>query len=250
MDLHLHPERLAQVRDLHHRRDAPVVEYPRAGDVGRPVHDPFGPRVHLAFGRLRADDRDVQLVGKPDVRRHRMFGHRFLEPGVVQFLEGASDDKGILAGVVMEAVEHQCHVGADCLAHRGADGDVLARIGRAGNRRHARVDLEGLVATRLAGQRVGGVGLRRIKPTGQLIAAHRRGVGQDLVARRPKQLVHRLPECAPGEVPQGQVNRGKDAVGEAPVSALHLHQVMPDLLAVKGIAPHNQWLHHLRDDVG
>ena len=166
MDLHLHPERLAQVRNLHHRRDATVVEYPRTGDVGRPVHDPFGPRVHLAFGCLRADDRDVQLVGEPDVRRHRMFGHWLLEPLVVELLKGAPDPQGILTRVVMEAVEHQCHVGADCLAHRRADGDVLARIGRAGDRGHARVDLERLVATRLAGQRVGGVGLRRIKPTG------------------------------------------------------------------------------------
>ena len=58
-----------------------------------------------------------------------------------------------------------------------------------------------------------------------------------------------MAEGAAGEVPERLVDRRQDAIGEATVPTLHLHEVLPDRLAVERIAADDEWLHDVGDDV-
>src|SRR5262245_31004552 len=69
MYLHPHTERLAQMRDLHQRRDPADIPDAAAADICCSADDPLGAGLELALSRLWAADREAQLLGEPDIGR-------------------------------------------------------------------------------------------------------------------------------------------------------------------------------------
>ena len=125
--------------------------------------------------------------------------------------------------------------GPTALPHGGAGGDVPLRVRRARHGRLPGVQLDGRVAARDQLQREVGVGLRRIEPARQVIAAHRAAIGRHLVAEGAQQLVHRLAQRASGQVPERQVHRFQRPVCQRGTEALAFIERLPDALAVEGV---------------
>ena len=133
-------------------------------------------------------------------------------------------------------VEHQLDVRADRVAHRAAGGDVALEIGAVGG--HPGVELVGLVALGDALHGEVGVILRGAEAAGDVVAAHRAGVGGDAGARAAEELVGGQAGQLAREVPQGAVDRREVAVEHrARVEALDLLELVPDRLAQERVHP-------------
>ena len=166
-----------------------------------------------------------------------MLIHRLFHPVVVELFQPLGQLEGLFAAVVVEGIEHQRHIGADSFAHGGAGLEVAlnawcAVIGR----------LQGM-------QLVGGIAAHLDAPFGkagiicgggeaifQIIAAHGAGIGGHFITCRADQLVDRQTHGAPGQIPEGEVNRGHMFVIErGQVEALALLDRVPNLLSIVGI---------------
>ena len=100
------------------------------------------------------------------------------------------------------------------------------------------MQLEGRVAARLAGQGELGVGLGRVQTARQIVAAHRARVGRDAVAVAAEQLVDRLAQRAPGQIPQRGVDRAQHPV----VERAHVQEIQYEGEFVKGVFKAIPWL--------
>ena len=128
---HLHTKRLGQVSDLEQWRNATHVAYAAARKIAGAILNPFGAYMHLAFGGLGSTNRKAGIFAEPNVRGHTVLVHRFFHPRIIELLEPLGQLQCLFAGVIVERIEHQRHVGTHSFAHGGAGGNIAFGIGRA-----------------------------------------------------------------------------------------------------------------------
>ena len=250
VDLQTHAMGFAETHRLHQRREAAQIADAGAADVGGATDNPLGTRVHLALGRLRSHHGQVELLGQPDVGRDAVLGHGFLHPVVVELLQLATQIERLFPVVVVEGVEHKGHVGADGLAHGRAGGNVAFGIGCAGHGRLPGVQLEGRIASLHGPERKLGVGLRRVQPAGDIVAAHGAGVGRDLVTRCAQQFVDRQVGVLAGQIPECQVDGAEHLVGQlSQMQPLAFLEHLPEVLAIEGVLADEQRLDQTLDHI-